>query len=193
VAGPDVHVESNHHAFLKIIDSPPDPPSGASTRGSGPRVTGRPAWCHGTESMTPSHPETLMARMGAPANSMPLSHDNSRYLYYSLPPRAGSSRWGQGPELPALRRRGPLFKRSERLGAVFFAAGRPVVSQATAFGKFVPTARGCSQFTALDEHLAALEAITSTLLRAHVPVRPRAIAEAYFKAETVLARLSGSG
>ena len=112
-------------------------------------------------------------------NAMPLSHDNARYRDYILASRGDHG--GQGPERPSAER---LVERSERL---LSRRRSPVVTQDTAFGKFVPTGEGLFAFTSLDDILAALEAINSDYGR-HARAA-REIAEAYFKAETVLARL----
>jgi hypothetical protein len=75
---------------------------------------------------------------------------------------------------------------SER-SACYLAAGRPVIAQDTAFGKVLPTGEGLFAFTTPDEILAAFEAICSDYAR-HSRAAHR-IAEDYFRAETVLARL----
>jgi glycosyltransferase involved in cell wall biosynthesis len=71
--------------------------------------------------------------------------------------------------------------------ACYLAAGRPVITQDTGFGKFLPTGRGLFSFRTVDEIVAALDAITADYA-AHSRAA-REIAEEYFKAETVLARL----
>ena len=73
---------------------------------------------------------------------------------------------------------------SER-SACYLAAGRPVVTQDTGFGSVLPTGAGLFAFNTMDEILAAFESINSDYERhSHAA---RAIAEEYFKAETVLA------
>jgi hypothetical protein len=71
--------------------------------------------------------------------------------------------------------------------ACYLAAGRPVITQDTGFGKFLPTGEGLFAFTNMEEILAALDRINSD--EARHSRAARAIAEAYFKAETVLAKL----
>jgi hypothetical protein len=71
--------------------------------------------------------------------------------------------------------------------ACFLAAGRPVVTQDTGFGEILPTGKGLFPFRAMDDILAAFEAI-----RADYPAHCRAareIAEEFFSAERVLARM----
>jgi hypothetical protein len=73
---------------------------------------------------------------------------------------------------------------SER-SACYLAAGRPVITQDTGFGTVLPTGVGLFAFNTMDEILAAIESINSDYERHSRAAR--AIAEEYFKAETVLA------
>ena len=71
--------------------------------------------------------------------------------------------------------------------ACFLAAGRPAVTQDTGFGAVLPAGRGLFPFRTMEDILAAFEAI-----RADYPAHCRAareIAEEYFAAERVLARM----
>ena len=45
--------------------------------------------------------------------------------------------------------------------ACYLAAGRPVITQETGFGKFMPTGDGLFAFTTMDDVLAAVDAIES--------------------------------
>jgi hypothetical protein len=71
--------------------------------------------------------------------------------------------------------------------ACYLAAGRPVITQDTGFGKFIPTGRGLFAFTTMDDILAAVDAIESDYDR-HARAASE-IADAYFGAETVVASL----
>jgi hypothetical protein len=71
--------------------------------------------------------------------------------------------------------------------ATYLAAGRPVVTQDTGFGKFVPTGEGLFAFSTLDEAAAAIEAITTDYGRHSAAAKE--IAREYFDAERVLASL----
>jgi hypothetical protein len=71
--------------------------------------------------------------------------------------------------------------------ACYLAAGRPVITQDTGFGGVLPTGEGLFAFKTMDEILSALEAVTSDYPRQARTAR--AIAETYFRAETVLAKL----
>ncbi|HWP58446.1 MAG TPA: hypothetical protein VNL14_11200 [Candidatus Acidoferrales bacterium] len=72
--------------------------------------------------------------------------------------------------------------------ACYLAAGRPVVTQDTAFGKFLPTGEGLFAFNTMAEILTAFDTINSAYERHSRAAR--ALAAEYFKAETVLARLA---
>ena len=75
---------------------------------------------------------------------------------------------------------------SER-SACYLAAGRPVITQDTGFGRILPTGEGLFAFNTIDDILAAFDAINSDYERHSRAAR--AIAEEYFRAETVLAKL----
>jgi hypothetical protein len=71
--------------------------------------------------------------------------------------------------------------------ACYLAAGRPVITQDTGFGKFLPTGVGLFAFNNLDEILVALHAINSDY-KTHRRAA-KAIAEEYFNAGTVLRKM----
>jgi hypothetical protein len=75
---------------------------------------------------------------------------------------------------------------SER-SACYLAAGRPVITQDTGFGKFIPTGEGLFAFNTVEEIVAAFEAIHSNYEKHSRAAR--AIAEECFRAERVLAKL----
>jgi hypothetical protein len=75
---------------------------------------------------------------------------------------------------------------SER-SACYLGAGRPVITQDTGFGSVLPTGEGLFAFDSFDDIMAAFEAIRSDYARQARAAR--AIAEEYFRAETVMARL----
>lgn len=75
---------------------------------------------------------------------------------------------------------------SER-SACYLAAGRPVITQNTGFGRTLPTGEGLFAFDTLDEIVAAFEAVEADYK--HHSRAARRIAEEYFDAEKVLARL----
>lgn len=69
----------------------------------------------------------------------------------------------------------------------YLAAGRPVVTQDTGFGKFVPAGRGLLSYRDLDEACAAVKRVNEDY-RAHCAAA-RAIAREHFAAERVLGRM----
>jgi hypothetical protein len=75
---------------------------------------------------------------------------------------------------------------SER-SASYLTAGKPVITQDTGFGRVLPTGEGLFAFHTLEGIAAAFEAINSDYQRHSRAAR--AIAEEYFRAETVLAKL----
>ena len=75
---------------------------------------------------------------------------------------------------------------SER-SACYLAAGRPVITQDTGFDSVLPTGEGLFAFNTMDEILVAFESINSDYQRHSRAAR--AIAEEYFRAETVLAKV----
>ena len=75
---------------------------------------------------------------------------------------------------------------SER-SACYLAAGRPVITQDTGFGNVLPTGEGLFAFNTMEEILTAFEAVNSDYEKHSRAARD--IAEEYFRAETVLAKL----
>ena len=75
---------------------------------------------------------------------------------------------------------------SER-DACYLATGKPVVAQNTGFRNVIPTGQGLFAFTTADEAREAVEAINLDYRR-HC-LAARAIAEEYFEAKAVAARL----
>jgi glycosyltransferase involved in cell wall biosynthesis len=75
---------------------------------------------------------------------------------------------------------------SER-SACYLAAGRPVVTEDTGFATVLPTGEGLFAFNTIEDIVAAIETIRANYER-HSRAS-RAIAEEYFRAETVLAKV----
>ncbi len=172
---------SKHHEFLKIIDLP--------RRTTQPlelalAVRGRPgadgsAWVPLDEEDADAI-RRLTDHGWRITNAMTLSREIAPYRDYIM---------GSRGELTVakdqnVRLRSGWF--SDR-SACYLAAGRPVITQDTAFGKFVPTGDGLFAFSGGDDILAALQAVNADYER-HARAA-RAIADAHFKAETVLAKL----
>ena len=71
--------------------------------------------------------------------------------------------------------------------ACYLAAGRPVITQDTGFGKTIPTGEGVFSFSSMEDIIPALETIQSDYQKHSRAARE--IAEEYFRSETVLAKL----
>ena len=69
----------------------------------------------------------------------------------------------------------------------YLAAGRPVITEDTGFGKFIPTGRGLFAFTTMDDVLAAIDSIESDY-QGHCRAAAEIGAE-YFGAEKVVGSL----
>jgi hypothetical protein len=110
----------------------------------------------------------------------PRSRDPWRYRAY-----VGASRgeFTVAKDVVARTRSGWFSDRS----ACYLAAGKPVITQDTGFGKLVPTGRGLFAFETLEDVLAAVEAINADYA-AHCAAA-REIAREYFDAERLLGRM----
>lgn len=75
---------------------------------------------------------------------------------------------------------------SER-SACYLAAGRPVITQDTGFGNIIPTEEGLFAFNTMEDIVMAFDSINSDYQRHSRAARD--IAEEYFRAETVLAKV----
>lgn len=75
---------------------------------------------------------------------------------------------------------------SER-SACYLAAGRPVITQDTGFGRTLPTGEGLFAFNTMEDIVAAFDAINRDYQRHSGAAR--AIAEDYFRAEKILATM----
>ncbi|MCL2769352.1 MAG: glycosyltransferase [Solirubrobacterales bacterium] len=71
--------------------------------------------------------------------------------------------------------------------ACYLAAGRPVITEETAFSKFLPTGEGLFAFSSTDDAAAAIEAVESNYARHSRAARE--VAREHFAAERVLASL----
>jgi len=129
-------------------------------------------------------PDDIRVRLSALGwlltDSIGISRDVSRYRAYIAGSRA---EFTVARDQYVRPRTGWFSDRS----ACYLATGRPVITQDTAFGKFLPTGRGLFAFQTMDDILAAVDAIESdygTHCRA-----AREIAAEYFAADKVVASL----
>jgi hypothetical protein len=97
--------------------------------------------------------------------------------------RASRGEWTVARDLHVRLRSGWFSERS----ACYLAAGRPVITQDTGFGSILPTGEGLFAFNTVDEILAAFDDVRGAYERHSKAAR--SIAEEYFRAETVLAKL----
>jgi hypothetical protein len=172
---------SKHHEFLKIIDLPrrTAQPLELALAVRGQAGDGESGW--EPRDAEDADAIRLLTRHGwRVTNAMMLSREISPYRDYIL---ASRGEFTVAKDQNVRLRSGWFSDRS----ACYLAAGRPVITQDTAFGKFVPTGEGLFAFTGMDDIVAALHTVNSDYDR-HAQAA-RAIAETYFKAETVLAKL----
>ena len=110
----------------------------------------------------------------------PISRDLDRYREFI---RGSRGEFTVAKDIYVRPRSGWFSDRS----VCYLAAGKPVVTQDTGVGKFVPTGRGLLTYTTLEEAVDALHAIEGDYLT-HAAAA-RAIAAEHFAAERVLSRL----
>ena len=158
---------SKHYEFLKFVDLP------QRTHQSIELATG-------LANLSPKERNLLQSKGWRLRDAHPFTTDPWRYRDYV---RSSRGEFTVAKDLHIRLRSGWFSERS----ACYLAAGRPVVTQDTGFGKVLPTGEGLFAFNTIDEILAAFEAINSDYGKHSRAAR--AIAEEYFKAETVLARL----
>jgi hypothetical protein len=176
----ETYTWSKHYEFLKIIDLP--------RRTTQPlelalAIRGQPAPGGGwvpRDREDADAIDLLTAHGWRVANAMLLSREIAPYRDYI---RASRGELTVAKDQNVRLRSGWFSDRS----ACYLAAGRPVITQDTAFGKFVPTGAGLFAFRGMEDALAALEAVNADYA-GHAKAA-RETAAGYFRAETVLARL----
>jgi hypothetical protein len=177
----ETYTWSKHHEFLKFFDLP--------RRTAQPlelalAVKGNPR--EGDHLWVPADPEDaealrlLTSHGWRVIDAMAVSKNISPYRDYIL---ASRGEFTVAKDQNVRLRSGWFSDRS----ACYLAAGRPVVTQDTGFGKLLPTGEGLFAFSTIEDAVAALDAIDSDYARHSGAAR--AIAEEYFRAETVLAKL----
>ena len=163
----EVYTWSKHHEYLKILDLP---------------------------ARTGATLELAMGLSGVTTNIQGLLRDNGWILVdayrMSLDPwpyrdyiRDSAAEFSVAKDMVVRLRSGWFSERS----ACYLAAGRPVVTQDTGFSRVLPTGEGLFAFHKIDDIVAAIDAINSDYERHSRAAR--AIAEQYFKAEAVLAKV----
>lgn len=158
---------SKHYEFMKILDLP--------------RRADQPIeLAMGLAYLEPDTLNMLESNGWRLADAHGFSMDPWRYRDYV---RASRGEFTVAKDQNVRLRSGWFSERS----ACYLAAGRPVITQDTGFGTVLPTGEGLFAFNTMEDILAAFEAINSDYQKHSKAAR--AIAEHYFKAETVLAKL----
>jgi hypothetical protein len=156
---------SKHEQFLKFIDLP--------------RRSGHPCELALTEADADTL--ALLTENGwRLRDAIPLTMDILPYRDYL---RGSGAEFTVAKEQYVAPRTGWFSDRS----ASYLAAGRPVITQDTGFGRVLPTGRGLFAFRTVEDILGAIDAI-ATDYDTHARAA-REIAAEYFAAEIVLARL----
>ncbi len=177
----ETYTWSKHHEFLKILDLPRriSQPVELALAVRGQPGTDGAAWVPRDQEDVDAI-RLLREHGWRVTDAMPLSREIAPYRDYILASRGELT---VAKDQNVRLRSGWFSDRS----ASYLAAGRPVITQDTAFGKFIPTGEGLFAFRDVDDIVAAFEAIGADYLR-HAGAA-HDIAEGYFKAETVLAKL----
>jgi hypothetical protein len=158
---------SKHLEFLKYVDLPR-------------RVTQPIELAIGLEALDLEERRLLESNGWQLTDAPALTLDPAVYMEYI---RASRGEFTVAKDQNVRLRTGWFSDRS----ACYLAAGRPVITQDTGFRTVLPTGEGLFAFNTMDEILTAFDAIA-----ANYELHSRAarmIAEEYFRAETVLARL----
>jgi hypothetical protein len=177
----ETYTWSKHHEFLKLIDLPrrtAQPLELALTLKSAATDDAEGRVLTDDEEIEAVH--LLRSHGWRVINGLSLSRRTAPYRDYIV---ASRGEFTVAKDQNVRLRSGWFSDRS----ASYLAAGRPVITQDTGFGARLPTGEGLFAFARMDEILAAIEAINADYERHRRAAR--AIAEEYFRAETVLARL----
>jgi hypothetical protein len=179
----EVYQWSKHHEFLKFIDLP--------------RRVARPLELamnlaepetirHGEGTVVPAYGLSAGERRTLEANGWRLvearefTKDPWAYRDYV---RSSAGEFTVARDLNVRLRSGWFSERS----ACYLAAGRPVITQDTGFGNVLPTGEGLFAFNSTDEAVAAFEEVNGDYARHGRAAR--AVAEEFFRAETVLSKV----
>ena len=178
--GGDTYRWSKHHEFLKFIDAP------AAARLPLELATNLAFDIdHADDVVVPalgfhgSELQQLLVHGWRVVDGPGMSEDLQRYRDYI----AGSlGEFTVARDLNVRLRSGWFSDRS----ACYLAAGRPVITQDTGFGRVLPTGEGLFAFKSMDDIRAAFDAVRSDYERHSRAARE--IAVEYFAAERVLAK-----
>ena len=177
----DTYTWSKHHQFLKFIDLPR-----RTTQLLELALAVQEKWEEDEKDWVPQHEDDaeairLLTSYGwRITNGLRLSTNISSYRNYIVESRG---EFTVAKDQYARLKSGWFSDRS----ACFLAAGRPVITQDTGFGKFIPTGEGLFSFTTMEDIVAALETINHDYEK-HSRIA-RSIAVEYFAAEKVLQKM----
>jgi len=163
----ELYTWSKHHAYMKIIDLPR-------------RTRSRLELAMGLAGLTPEVRALLGANGWHVVDAFEMSLDPWPYRDYIC---GSGAELSVAKDMVARTRSGWFSERS----ACYLAAGKPVITEDTGFGCALPTGEGLFAFRSADQALAAIEAVNADYERHSRGAR--AIAEAYFDSDKVLARM----
>src|SRR5258708_1931671 len=155
---------SKHHAYLKVIDLPR-------------KTSACLELAMGLSGVSAEVRELLRSNGWLTVDAYQMSLDPWPYRDYICNSTAELS---LAKDMVARTKCGWFSERS----ACYLAAGRPVITQDTGFGRSLPTGKGLFAFETADDILAAIDAVRGDY--AEHSRSARAIAEEFFRAETVL-------
>jgi hypothetical protein len=168
----EIYKWSKHYEFLKFIDLP--------QRTKQPLELALACFGADAKLVFPEAQAQLRSHGWQITDAMALSNNILPYRDYILSSRG---------EFTVAKDQNIRFRSgwfSDR-SACYLASGRPVITQDTGFGTILPTGEGLFVFNTMEEILTAFDAINSDYEK-HSRVA-RNIAEEFFRAETVLAKL----
>ena len=163
----ETYTWSKHHEYLKIIDLPR-------------RTSAKLELAMGLSGVTAEVQALLRENGWIVVDAYATSLDPWRYRDYI---RGSGAEFSVAKDMVVRLRSGWFSERS----ACYLAAGRPVATQDTAFSRVLPTGEGLFAFQTVDDILSAIDAINADYERHSRAAR--AIAQEYFRAETVLAEV----
>jgi hypothetical protein len=163
----ETYTWSKHHEYLKIIDLPR-------------RTPAKLELAMGLSGVTAEVQALLRENGWSVVDAYETSLDPWRYRDYI---RGSGAEFSVAKDMVVRLRSGWFSERS----ACYLAAGRPVVTQDTAFSRTLPTGEGLFAFQNVDDILRAIDTIDADYERHGRAAR--AIAQEYFRAETVLAKV----
>jgi hypothetical protein len=158
---------SKHHAFLRVLDLPV-------------RTGAVLELALGLSGVSSDVRADLSAHGWSLADAFSMSLRPWPYRDYV---RASMAEFSVAKDMVARTRCGWFSERS----ACYLAAGRPVVTEDTGFGSVLPVGEGLFSFRTIDEAADAIEQVRGDYTRHSAAAR--AIAEEYFRAESVLGRM----